>query len=150
MCCSFQNGTSRVLSGELGMDSLDVWAAEASSACCGVNLAFSGFGVGFVLVPKWKEHSTCGVNVGMNSLDVWAAGESSACCGVNLAFSGFGVGWVCVRSKMEGAQYLRGECGMNSLDVWAAGESSACCGVNLALSGLGCFRSGGRPIFRPK
>ena len=42
--CSFQNGTTQYFRSERGMNSLDVRAAGASTSCCGVNLALSGFG----------------------------------------------------------------------------------------------------------
>ena len=33
-----------------GSNLIDIWLAGESSACCGVNLAVAGFGVGFVLL----------------------------------------------------------------------------------------------------
>ena len=49
----FQNGTGRYFGLKQELIHIDVWAGGVDAACCGVNLAFAGFGVsGFSCVSR--------------------------------------------------------------------------------------------------
>jgi hypothetical protein len=88
---------------------MDVPAEEDQTACCGVNLAFAGFGLGWFSsagwnavagqrgcgFPKWDRRRDFGVGGEAIRMDVPAGEDQAACCGVNLALAGFGVWCFC-------------------------------------------------------
>jgi hypothetical protein len=90
---AFPNESGRYLGGRAGLHCIEIRAAEAFAACCGVDLAV-GIAVGagirskeFVgcVFPKWFwVEYFCAGGEGI-CIDIWAAEESAACCGMNLA-----------------------------------------------------------------
>ncbi len=77
------------LGGEQRQVLLPILWQGASTSCCGVNLAFSGFGGVCLFFPKWARGQYFGENAESFYIDPHAAREEAPCCGVNLAFSGF-------------------------------------------------------------
>ena len=129
---------------EGGGNSIEFSRPEESAACCGVNLAFDGVGLSFLVL--WSGYSV----LGFPRLPARFLLSS-------FPFSAEAAPAWSISERLHSqnglpdfrAQYFWPMREINSLEYLPTGESSACCGVNLACAGFGgglfvlcCPRSG--------